>query len=88
MNREIDFGPTIYLKEDDTMNSALVVDNGPRLMKKDKVYTEIFDELIENFPSVLTVTFYNKTYTSYRIKFEGARDPVIFGVKCFLSNVE
>jgi len=90
--RSIDFSPMIVIKEEDgTRNSAIVVDNGPQLMEDTgggKEYTRLFSELIEEFPSVLTATFYNKNYTSYRIKIEGERDMDILGIRNFLAGEE
>lgn len=89
MKRVIEFSPTIVTKEKDgTVTTAVVVDRGPCLMYDNKEYTETFDKLIEHFPAVLTATFYNKSYTSYKLKVEGEDDRSIIGIKEFLVNYE
>ena len=75
MDKEIKFSPTILIKEKDgSLSTALVVDNGPCLMEildGNKEYTTVFNELIKSFPSILNVTFYDKSYTNYKVKLEG-----------------
>ena len=89
MKRAIEFSPTIVTKEKDgTVSTAVVVDNGPCLMYDNKEYTNTFNELIERFPAVLTATFYNKSYTSYKIKVDGDDDRSITGIKKFLVDYE
>lgn len=89
MSKTIEFSPTIVIKEKDgIINAAIVVDNGPCLMYSPKEYTKTFNELIERFPSVLTATFYNKAYTSYKIKVEGEDDRSIISIKKFLSTYD
>jgi len=78
----------IVIKEKDALNSALVVDNGPELMDEDKVYTDVFNDLIKEFPEILSATFYNKTFTSYKIKIAGVRPKTILGIKNFLIDLE
>lgn len=89
MRRDIDFSPTIVIKEKDgTINTAVVVDNGPVLMYNEKEYSKVFNELIELFPSILTATFYGKDHTSYRLKVEGEKIMDIVGIRRFLSGEE
>lgn len=89
MNKAIEFSPMIVVKEKDgTISTAVVVDNGPCLMYNSKEYTETFNKLIECFPKILTATFYNKAYTSYKIKVEGEDDRSIIGIKKFLDTYE
>jgi len=89
MKRDIDFSPAIIVKErDGTINTAIVVDNGPALMHDAKEYTDVFNLLIELFPSILTATFYGKNHTCYRLKVEGESVMDIVGIKRFLSGEE
>lgn len=89
MRRNIDFSPAIIIKEKDgTTNVAIVVDNGPALMNDAKEYTNMFKEMIELFPFILTATFYSKNHTSYRLKVEGTRLMDIVGIKRFLLGDE
>lgn len=89
MDKTIKFSPITVIKgKDGTITTAIIVDNGPRLMNAAKEYTEIFNQLIEHFPTVLTATFYNKSYTSYKIKIEGEDDRSIIGIKKFLIDYD
>jgi hypothetical protein len=91
MKREIEFSPGILIKEKDgSVNSAIVVDNGPALMEDTKEdgrqYTEAFHDLIEHFPTILTAAFYGKGYTSYRLKLEGEDFRSLVGIKKFMMG--
>lgn len=77
----IEFGPMEIKKQNDIYYSYLYIENGPILMKNNKVYTKIFKELIKTFPSIESVSFYDTTYTNYKIKTKGRRDIVINGIK-------
>lgn len=92
MARSIDFSPTIIIKEKDgSVNTAVVVDNGPALMEDTndgRGYTDYFHELIEHFPTILTATFYGKGYTSYRIKLEGEDPRSAISIKKYLLEEE
>jgi len=82
----MEFGPMTIQKEDGAFYSYLLVEDGPTLMDSNKNYTEVFDEIISKFPSLENVVFYNKKYTTYKIKFKGRRDTVIDGVKKLLTE--
>ena len=82
----MEFGPMTIQKEDGVFYSYLLVENGPKLMNSDKNYTEIFNDIIDKFPSLENVAFYNKKYTTYKIKFKGRRKVVIDGLKNLLTE--
>jgi len=92
MSRKLDFSPALIIKEKDgSVNTAVVVDNGPALIKiinGKKEYTNFFNEMIEQFPNILTASFYDKNYTSYRIKLEGEDLTSIINIKKFMGYVE
>lgn len=81
--KHIMFGPMEIKKEDGLFYSCLLVEDGPPLMKNNKTYTKIFKKMIKVFP-IENVSFYNATYTSYKIKTRGRRDVVINGIKGIL----
>lgn len=83
-NKYVEFGPMEIKKDNNMYYSYLHVENGPVLMKGNKVYTKIFKELIKIFPSIESVSFYDTTYTNYKIKTRGRRDVVINGIKKML----
>lgn len=92
MARRLDFSPAIIIKEKDgSTNTAVVVDNGPPLLKivgGEKKYTKFFTEMIEEFPNILTASFYGKGYTNYRIKLEGEDPKSVVGIKRFISGTD
>lgn len=78
--KQIEFGPMAIQKEDGSFYSYLLVENGPVLMEDGK-YTRVFKKLIKKFPSILSATFSDTTYTNYKIKTKGRRDVVVTGIK-------
>jgi len=87
MKRELDISPMIITKaydveqKKDIRISYIIVESGPRLMNMDKEYTDVFKKLIEEIPSIRTASFYNSSYTHYKITMTGANDRYIHRIK-------
>jgi len=87
MKRELDIGPmTISKLYDEKLGrdvriSYIVVENGPRLMDEDKEYTDVFNEMIEAAPSIKTASFYDSSYTNYKITIVGMNEKDILKIR-------
>ena len=87
MKRELDISPMMVTKaydkeqEREIRISYIIIENGPRLMNMDKEYTDVFNKLIEEIPSIRTASFYNSSYTHYKITMTGVNDKHIHRIK-------
>jgi len=87
MKRELEIGPmTISKMYDEKLGrdiriSYIVIENGPQLMNEDKEYTDVFNRMINVVPSIKIASFYNSSYTNYKITITGMNEKDILKIR-------